>query len=116
MTVQPLFVNNATTRVATSIGMADTSVTVLAGEGAKFPAPTAGQFFLLTLEDRRTGQIEITKCTARSGDLLTIVRAQEGTAAQSFLQYATASNLFTAGTWNGLLGAIYDRDTADANF
>jgi len=63
--------NRAVSALAADITSTATSLTVTAGEGAKFPAP--GNGFHITIED------EILKCTARSTDTLTVVRAQEGT-------------------------------------
>lgn len=93
-----LFANNASSRIPSDLPAGSTSIPVMAGEGARFPAVTAGNHFMVTLEDRRTGQIEICRCTARSGDILTVTRAQEGTTAQTFLLGTTVSNRLTAGT------------------
>ncbi len=99
MTVPMLFTNNATSRLTVPIGVADTSINVENGTGAKFPQPTVGTtYFIVTVEDRRSGAIEIMKCTARSFDVLTVVRAQEGTTAKAFVIGATVSNRLTAGT------------------
>jgi hypothetical protein len=78
-----LFKNNASSRLAVAIAVGATSLSVTAGEGAKFPSPTAGDWFPLTLI-KASGAMEILQCTARSGDVLTITRAQEGTSAQAF--------------------------------
>ena len=52
----------------------------------------------MTFNDAATGLLtEIVYCTARTGDICTIVRAQEGTAAQSWLAGDLAANLITAG-------------------
>jgi hypothetical protein len=48
-----------------------------------FPNPGVDKWFPLVLV-AATGEREITRCTGRSGDVLTIVRAQEGTAARPF--------------------------------
>lgn len=65
-----------------------TSITVGAGEGARFPQPsTDGAFNLVWFNSTdytspaQDPNREIVRCTARSGDTLTIVRAQEGTTA-----------------------------------
>ena len=73
-----LFANNATTAVANPLTVSGTSLTVTTGTGALFPSPTGSQYFYLTLTDS-TGTIEIVKCTSRSVDTFTIVRAQDGT-------------------------------------
>jgi hypothetical protein len=75
--------NNASSTMASSITNVATQVTVQAGQGALFPAPTAGQYAVITLEDV-SGNIEIVQCTGRTGDTLTIVRAQEGTTGLAF--------------------------------
>lgn len=83
-----LFVNNATSTLANAISAAATSLALKAGDGAKFPAPTNGDFFTLTLIGRDANGFEnaweVVNVTARSVDTLTIVRAQEGTAAAAW--------------------------------
>ena len=80
-----LFTNNAVTLLAAPIGPADTSMTVMTGFGALFPSPGPGQFFLVTLENQAATLREIIKVTGRTGDTFTgLVRAQEGTTAQSW--------------------------------
>lgn len=78
-----LLKNNATSRLASSLTADATTLSVTSGDGAKFPSPTDGQWFPLTVI-KASGVLEIMRCTARSGDLLTVARAQEGTAAQAF--------------------------------
>lgn len=82
-----LFTNNATSTVATNISSTAPAVTLAAGDGAKFPNPGAGEYFLLTLFQRvGTTEVnhEIVRCTGRNGDVLTIVRALEGTIGRPF--------------------------------
>ena len=82
-----LFTNNADSSLNGAIDSAALSLTLKTGEGAKFPAPTGGDFFLATLYQKvGAAEInhEIVKCTARAGDVLTVVRAQEATTAKSF--------------------------------
>ena len=82
-----LFANNAASELAGAVTLGDVSLTLKAGDGAKFPTPSGGDFFLVTLY-QKVGQDEINheivKCTARAGDVLTVVRAQEGTTARAF--------------------------------
>ena len=73
-----LIANNASSRLAGSITDVSTELAVSAGDGAKFPMPTAGQWFPLTLI-KDSGVFEIMRVTARSGDLLTVSRGAEGT-------------------------------------
>jgi hypothetical protein len=93
-----LFRNNATSFLAYDTDAASASFTVLTGDGAKFPVPSGdgSDAFPVTLEDRRTGQMEICLCTVRSGDTFEITRGQEGTGAQSFKRGTTVSNRLTA--------------------
>lgn len=75
--------NNAVSQLAGSLTEAATTITVAAGTGSLFPAIGAGQWFPLTLV-KNTGAREIVRCTARSGDVMTVTRAQEGTEALAF--------------------------------
>lgn len=77
-----LFKNNAASTLAATCAIADLSLTVAAGQGARFPNPGAGQSFLLTIQ--QAASIEVVECTARVGDVLTIQRAKEGTSAQTW--------------------------------
>ena len=77
------FKNNAFSTLASSISASDLGITVASGEGTKFPTLTTGDYFYLTISST-SGTYEIVKVTARSGDSMTIVRAQEGTVANSF--------------------------------
>ena len=66
--------NRAFSTLASGVSDVATSWTVASGDGAKFPS--TGDFHI-------TCESEIVKCTSRSTDVLTVVRAQEGTAAAS---------------------------------
>lgn len=74
--------NNAFSTLAGSLTNVATSVSVQAGKGALFDV-TAPAYTYATLEDA-SGNIEVIKITARSTDSLTIVRAQDGTAARAW--------------------------------
>ncbi len=76
--------NNAISRLSGNITNSATTITLISGDGAKFPSLAAGDFFPLTLV-KASGDLEIVRATARSGDTITVQRAQEGTAAQAFL-------------------------------
>lgn len=77
--------NNAYSKVVGSLSSAATSLTVTAGQGARFPTISvgSGDFFYLTLIDL-SNNIEVVKVTARSTDTMTIVRGQDGTTARAF--------------------------------
>jgi hypothetical protein len=100
-----LFANNAVSTLASPINVAAVAVQLAAGDGAKFPNPVVGQeFFKLTFVDTATGLItEIVNCTQRVGDVLTIVRAQEGTTAQPWLAGDSAKNMPTAQTQSNFI-------------
>ena len=78
-----LFSNNASAALASSITSASTVITVTTGAGAQFPAITGGNYFYATLTDS-SNNLEIVKVTARSSDVLTVVRGQEGTTARAY--------------------------------
>ena len=78
-----LFKNNATAILAASISNSATTIVVSAGIGNSFPNPSGTSYFYGTLFDS-LGNYEIVKCTARTTDTLTIVRAQDGTNALAF--------------------------------
>jgi hypothetical protein len=75
--------NNATSTITTAISASDVGLAVAAGTGSLFPTLGAGDYFYATLVSAG-GTYEIVKVTARVVDTMTIVRAQEGTTAQSF--------------------------------
>ncbi len=88
-----VFKNNAKTTLASSLSNSATSATV--ADGAVFPSLSAGEHFLITFDDGSNN--EICKCTARSGNTLTIVRAQESTTARAFSSGDAAEGRVTAG-------------------
>jgi len=93
-----VFSNNASALLAASITDVETTIQVDAGFGALFPNPGASEFFQVVLENA-SGDLEICQCTERTGDLLTVLRAQEGTTAQAFVLLVTRVELRnTAGT------------------
>ena len=78
-----LFSNNASTTLSAGVGDSATSITV--ADGSVFPEISGSDYAYLTLEvDSDPTLKEIVKCTARSGNTLTIVRAQDGTSARTF--------------------------------
>ena len=85
MSSKPLFTNNAATALAVAIIPTDTVLQIVAGTGNYFPQPTGTDYFMLTLVQINNPEVaEIVKCTARTGDYLTVVRGQEGTQPQIF--------------------------------
>jgi len=99
-----LFTNNAATTLASSISSSATSITVASSTGNIFPSPTGSDYFLVTLQGVSGTPIEIVKCTARSGDVLTVVRAQESTTASAFTGGDKVELRITAGEMTNLVG------------
>ena len=97
-----LFANNAASTLASSITNVATSMSLHAGDGALFPNPTGSDFFYVTIVNG-SNQIEIVKCTARSTDTLTIVRAQEGTTARAYSSGDKVSLRLTAAALGSFL-------------
>ncbi|WBF05215.1 tail fiber protein 1 [Burkholderia phage CSP3] len=75
--------NNGASKLASSVTADETTIAVLPGDGAKFPALAAGDWFPATLI-KVDGSSEIVKVNARAIDSFTVERAQEGTAALNF--------------------------------
>ena len=67
-----VFKNNAYASLAAELSAVGTLATLAAGQGARFPSPTGGDFFLATLIllDGNGAETawEIVKCTARATD------------------------------------------------
>jgi hypothetical protein len=73
--------NNASSTLATAISASDTGIVV--ADGSKFPSLGASDYFYATLVSP-AGTTEIIKVTARVGNSMTVVRAQDGSSANSF--------------------------------
>lgn len=109
-----VFSNNASSLLAASISPSD--LTIQVASGAAFPSPTGGDYFIAALVDA-DGDLELVKCTARSSDLLTVVRAQDGTTAQSWTLNVTRVELrLTAGTMGNFVQKAGDTMSGDLDF
>ena len=97
--------NNAFGFLQSAISNSDTTAVLTTGTGANFPTLSSGEYFYATISPI-AGASEIVKVTARSGDLLTIVRAQEGTSALSF---PAGSRVELRVTARSVLDAIDDK-------
>jgi hypothetical protein len=96
--------NNVSGFLNTAITASDTGIVLQSGNGASFPALGAGEYFYATLVS--TGNtLEIVKVTARVGDTMTVVRAQEGTSAAGF---AAGSRLEQRVTAQSVRDAVQD--------
>lgn len=108
-----VFANNASSLLAASINAAAVVIQVGSGDGALFPSPTGGDYFVAALLNS-AGDLELVKCTSRTGDLLTVVRGQEGTSAASWTNGATRVELrLTKGTMEAMFQKTGDTMTGD---
>lgn len=73
--------NNAASTLSGGLTSIATDISVQVGHGAKFAV--GANYSYLTLQDA-SSNIEIVKLTGVSGDVLTVVRAQDGTAARTW--------------------------------
>jgi len=97
--------NNAFGTLAAGINSSATSITLTSGQGARFPTLSAGDYFYATLVDT-SNNLEIVKCTARSTDVLTVVRGQETTTARSYSTGDRIEIRLTAATFTDALDPI----------
>lgn len=98
-----LTANNQVSSLAAPITNSQTTLSVAPGAGAGFPQPAANQYFVLSIVDAATGQLrEIMHVTNVTGDVFTIVRAQEGTAARAYALNDPVANLWTSGQFAAL--------------
>jgi len=106
--------NNANATLAAGINSSATSITLTSGQGARFPTLGASDYFYATLVDT-SNNLEIVKCTARSTDVLTVVRAQESTTARA---YSTGDRIEIRLTAQTFLDSttIYDVLTASTGY
>jgi hypothetical protein len=94
-----LFSNNAASILAVALTSGGTSATITTGNGALFPTLAGVDFNIATIQSGTT--VEVVKCTARAGDVFTITRGQEGTAASAFPIGAKFELRVTKGTLEG---------------
>lgn len=109
------FTNNAESTLAGAILAGDTAMTVQSGHGALFPVLAAGDTANVTLTKLVLGLPvrEIVTVTARLGDVMTIVRGQEGTTALGFLGGDNVSLRPTAAGMNRKLDKTGDTMEGD---
>ncbi len=106
MTIQ-LYANNAKTTLASPVNATQTTITVAPSTGSEFPSPSAGQAFKVTLVSVTSPTTnEICLCTSRTGDVLTVVRAQEGTTGTPFLLNDIVGNFDTSGVMDSLVQSV----------
>lgn len=100
MALKLLANNNAKSVLAAGISASATVITVGTGTGALFPSPVSGEsYFKLTITDAATKTIsEIMHVTSVSGDVMTVIRGQEGTTPRVWSTNDIAANMMTAGS------------------
>ncbi len=82
-----IFTNGASCKLGAAITTtsAIASITLSVGFGSLFPGPTGGNWFVLTIIKADYSAIECFRCSARSGDVVTVeTRAYDGTTANTF--------------------------------
>jgi hypothetical protein len=81
-----------------------TTLIVATGHGTRFPDPATDGSFPVTIWPTASqpdpSNAEIASCTARTGDTLTITRAQEGTSARTVIVGDQIMLAITAGMWD----------------
>lgn len=101
MPLKFLFANNVRSRLVAPLNTTDTTFTITAGDGDKFPSPDGSKLerVALTLVDT-LGNMEIVYVTKRVADVFTVVRAQEGTTAKTFAEGDIVDLRITAASLN----------------
>lgn len=100
--------NNAVALLAAGVSDTDTTIAVTPGAGDLFPTLGPDDWAPLTLV-KSDGTLEIVRMTARSGDTMTIVRAQDGTPARAFSAGDRVEHRMTAGVYNQIIADILNR-------
>ena len=94
-----LFSNNASTYLTVSISNSATSINLPSGKGALFQNPSSPDYQMATIfSPSAPSTVEIVKITARSGDTLTVTRAQEGTTGLAWAAGSYIENRVTKAT------------------
>jgi hypothetical protein len=109
-----LFTNFAHSQLAGSINSSATTLLLETGHGARFPNPTGGDFFYVTLENASLVR-EIVKVTARATDTLTVVRAQDNTTAASWSAGDTVALRLNAAAIDYMINNVTRRTAADGS-
>ena len=110
----PLFSNNASGALAGNYTAAATVISLNTGQGAPFPQPTGGDWFMATITNAANA-IEIVRVTQRSIDTFTVVRGQEGTPARALALGDKIENRLTAGDLMALRNTPIDPSTLPVN-
>ncbi len=87
--------NNAIAHLAASLDSTNTTIVLDADEVGSFPSLSAGDWHPMTLI-AANGTYEVVRVTGRSGNILTVMRATDGTIASSFIAGSRAEIRMTA--------------------
>lgn len=111
--------NDASTVLGSAVAPGDTTITVASGTGSVFPAPASGtqQLSVTIYAANSTASLpnEVMYVTSIAGDVLTVLRAQEGTTAQSWDVGDNVANFWTAGQQAALAQQV-DVQQQDGNW
>lgn len=99
-----LFINNWQTTLLAPAAAVDLSLSVDPLWSDKLVGLGSGDYYLITAE--KAGAVEIMRVTAQAGGVLTVVRAQEGTAALALDAGDSISARLTALSMGGLRGGV----------
>ena len=107
-----LFANNAASLLAVAISNVETVLELTPGDGVRFPTISESyEYFYVTLQNGSTQ--EIVKVTGRSGDVLTVERAQDDTTAQTFAVGSSVAMRPVSAIFNKILFADNPNFTLD---
>jgi len=112
-----LFSNSASCKLGAAITVltAIPTITLEAGQGAEFPAPSAGDWFVLALWKADKSAFELFKCTSRTGDVVTVdTRAYDGSTANTFATTDFVYCVANAGAFSDLQAALASVEASNA--
>lgn len=98
-----------------SAGVTPTQTTISVSSAANIPTTSADNPLALVLMSADQSLFEVVYCTFVSGTTLTVLRGQEGTAAQSWNSGDNVFAAFTAGVLTRMLQRVTNQQTLSAN-
>lgn len=106
------FSNNARSGLAANVLATDTSITVV--DASVFPLLVPGDVLYLTIANTTNTVNEIIKCTAITGNTLTVSRGEEGTTPTDWTIHDNVSSRLTAELLETITARAYNSiDTTD---
>ena len=100
--------NNAQSVLAMAVDARQTQLNLSLGDGEKFPNLSLGDHCRCCLKDA-AGNLEFVKVTQRAGDVLTVLRGQEGTSSRAWNAGTRIQLRMTAKTWDEMAGEHWQR-------